>query len=218
MAIKVSGTTVIDDSRNILSAANINSTGVTTSSGGFVGNITGNATGLSNTPNVTVGIVTATSIVVGSAITLSNGGLSISGISTFLSTVVFNSNAAEKTNIVAGAINSNTNIDLQTAAIYLFTSNSSSTWTPNFRFSSTTSLNSVMRVGESVTAALISAQNNTGYYSASTNVDGALRTTYWGGALTPTSGGGSGYDMYTYTITKTGSNTFLVFATTSKFA
>lgn len=37
----------------------INVTGVTTSSGGFVGNVTGNATGLSGTPNITVGNITS---------------------------------------------------------------------------------------------------------------------------------------------------------------
>jgi len=39
---------------------NLNVTGVTTSTGGFVGNVTGNATGLSGTPNITVGTISAT--------------------------------------------------------------------------------------------------------------------------------------------------------------
>jgi len=37
-------------------------TGVSTSTGGFVGNVTGNATGLSGTPNITVGTIGATSL------------------------------------------------------------------------------------------------------------------------------------------------------------
>jgi len=49
--------------------------GVTTSSGGFVGNVTGNATGLSGTPDLTVGIVTATSF--------RGTNASITGLSTF---------------------------------------------------------------------------------------------------------------------------------------
>ena len=103
MAIKISGSTIIDDSRNISDAGNVNSTGVstfaslrstninatgvTTSSGGFVGaltgnvtgNVTGNATGLSGTPDVTVGNI------VGAALTLS-GNLTVNGTQTIINT------------------------------------------------------------------------------------------------------------------------------------
>ena len=39
---------------------NLKATGITTSTGGFVGNLTGTATGLSGTPNITAGSVTGT--------------------------------------------------------------------------------------------------------------------------------------------------------------
>jgi len=56
---------------------NANIVGVVTASS-FVGNVTGNATGLSGTPNVTVGVVTATEFgVTGSTNTLTAGGLSV---------------------------------------------------------------------------------------------------------------------------------------------
>jgi hypothetical protein len=50
--------------------------GVTTSSGGFVGNVTGNATGLSGTPNITVGSITAASATF-------SGNVSIAGTLTY---------------------------------------------------------------------------------------------------------------------------------------
>jgi hypothetical protein len=56
MAIKINNTTIIDDSRNIVNAGVVTATG-------FVGDVTGNATGLSGSPNVTVGVLTATSFV-----------------------------------------------------------------------------------------------------------------------------------------------------------
>jgi hypothetical protein len=73
-------------------------TGITTSSGGFDGNVTGTATGLSGTPNIAVGsvtsgninssgIVTATSAVVGSAVTSNNTGINVTGIVTATSFV-----------------------------------------------------------------------------------------------------------------------------------
>jgi len=45
-----------------LFAKQLNVSGVSTSIGGFVGNVTGNATGLSGTPNITVGSIAATSL------------------------------------------------------------------------------------------------------------------------------------------------------------
>jgi hypothetical protein len=71
----------------------VNVTGVTTSSGGFVGNVTGNATGLSGTPNITVnnvtsgninssGIVTATAAIVGSNVTIRSTGVNVTGVVT----------------------------------------------------------------------------------------------------------------------------------------
>ena len=72
---------------------NINSSGVVTATS-FVGNVTGNADtattattatnaqGLTGTPNVIVGVLTATSAVVGSAVTISESGLEATGVVT----------------------------------------------------------------------------------------------------------------------------------------
>lgn len=81
MAIQINNINVIDDSRNLnvgiatisnVRATNINSTGITTSTGGFVGNVTGNATGLSGNPSITVTNATV------------NGVLSVGGTTVIL--------------------------------------------------------------------------------------------------------------------------------------
>jgi len=66
---------------------NVNSTGVSTFSGGIIGNLTGNVTGiastalsLSGTPNISVGVITATKLVIGTAgttITTNNNSVGI---------------------------------------------------------------------------------------------------------------------------------------------
>ena len=62
-----SGLTGVASTDNIQTAtdakflANVNITGITTATAGFVGALTGNATGLSGTPNITVGSVSAAS-------------------------------------------------------------------------------------------------------------------------------------------------------------
>jgi hypothetical protein len=80
MAIKISGSTIIDDGRNIVNAGVVTATG-------FVGDVTGTATGLSGSPNVTVGVITSTSAQVGSAVTISDSGLSVTGVITATSFV-----------------------------------------------------------------------------------------------------------------------------------
>jgi len=80
MAIKISGSTIIDDNRNISSAANvtsgnINSSGIitaTTFTGNVTGNVTGTAGGLSGNPSITVTNATV------------NGVLSVGGTTVIL--------------------------------------------------------------------------------------------------------------------------------------
>ena len=77
-----SGLTGVASTDNIQTAteatflSGVKISGVTTASGGVVGNVTGNATGLSGTPNITVGAINASSGTV-------SGNLSIGGTLTY---------------------------------------------------------------------------------------------------------------------------------------
>ncbi len=115
-------------------------------------------------------------------------------------------------NVVAGSANDTTHIDVLTSSSVLFTSNSGSTWTHNIRGDASTSLNSVMSTGQTLTVTVISTQNNASYYSSQITIDGSAVTEYWINNTTPSNGKASGYDVYRWVITKTGSSTFLVFA------
>jgi len=65
----------------------INITGVVTATT-FIGSLTGTATlatnaqGLTGAPNITVGIITATSAIVGSAVTINSSGINVTGVVT----------------------------------------------------------------------------------------------------------------------------------------
>ena len=87
MAIKISGSTIIDDSRNIVNAGVVTATS-------FSGNVTGTATGLSGTPNISItnlnvsGVSTLGSVsslnVTGNAII--GGNLTVNGTQTIINT------------------------------------------------------------------------------------------------------------------------------------
>ena len=205
-------------------ASGINVTGIVTSSSfnsnsSTVSGISSVGT-LSVSGNASIGTVNSIGIITAQqGIQILANGIGIVGVSTFNGNLIFNQFANEKVNIVAGTANGNTNIDLITnGSVHYFTSNSTATWTPNFRASSAVTLDSVMSTGQVVTATVISTQNNTAYYAAAINVDGSSRTIYWSGGTAPTAGSSSGVDMYTYSIVKTASNTFTVFGSISQYA
>ena len=118
----------------------------------------------------------------------------------------------EKVQIVSGTSNGNTDIDLLTSAVWLFTSNNTGNWTPNFRGNASTSLNSIMQTGQVVVATIISDNGGSSGYTNNINIDGSGQTEYWYNDETPDERGGtSGYDIYQYSIIKTGSSSYLVF-------
>jgi hypothetical protein len=99
-----------------------------------------------------------------------------------------------------------------------YTSNASANWTVNFRGSSGTSLNTLMSTGQSVTVAFLVTQGATAYYNSAITIDGSSVTPKYQGGTAYTSGNVSSIDAYTYTIIKTGSATFTVLTSQTKFA
>jgi len=124
----------------------------------------------------------------------------------------------EKVNVVAGTANGTANIDVKTSNVWLFTTNSTATWTHNIRGDASTTLNSVMGIGESLVLTVISKQNNTTYFTDNITIDGVAVTEYWQGGSAPTAGiSATGYDAYVWTIIKTASATYTVLASQTEF-
>lgn len=126
-------------------------------------------------------------------------------------------NAKEVTTISATAATGTIDYDVTTQSVLYYTSDASANWTVNFRGSSGTSLDTLMSTGESMTVAFLVTQGATAYYNSAVQVDGSSVTPKWQGGTAPTAGDASGVDAYTYTIVKTGSATFTVFAAQTQF-
>lgn len=127
-------------------------------------------------------------------------------------------NAAEKSTVSATAATGTINFDVTTQSVLYYTTNASGNFTINFRASSGTSLNTAMATGDSVTAAFLCTNGGTAYYNSAVQVDGSAVTPKWQGGSAPTSGNASSIDIYVYTIVKTGSAAFTVYASQTKFA
>jgi len=123
----------------------------------------------------------------------------------------------EKVTVSATAASSTVNFDTLTQGVLLYTSNASGNWTLNVRGDSGTTLNSVMATGESFTIAFLATQGGTAYYPTGFTIDGSSVTVKWQNT-TPGSGNANAIDAYSYTIIKTGSATYTVLGSQTKFA
>jgi len=138
------------------------------------------------------------------------------GSSSVLAAVL--ANAAETATVSATAATGTIAYDVTTQSVIYYTSNASANWTVNFRASSGTSLNTAMSTGQAITVAFLVTQGSTAYYNSAVQVDGSSVTPKWQGGTALTQGNASSIDVYTYTIIKTGSAAFTVFASQTKFA
>lgn len=128
------------------------------------------------------------------------------------------SNILEVDTISATAATGTINFDVTTQSVLYYTTNASANWTLNFRGSSGTTLDAIMATGECISATFLVTQGATAYYNSAVTIDGTSVTPKWQGGTAPTSGNASSVDCYTYVIQKTGSATYAVLASQTKFA
>jgi len=124
----------------------------------------------------------------------------------------------EKASIAATSLTGTVNYNALDGAVLYCTSNASGNWTLNVRGDGSTTLNNVMATGDSLSLAVLVTQGSTAYYQSGFQIDGSAVTPKWAGGTAPTAGNASSVDAYTITIFKTGSATFTVFASQTKFA
>jgi len=118
----------------------------------------------------------------------------------------------------ATAATGTVNIDVKTSGVWYYTSNASADWTFNIRGDGSTTLDSMLTTGESVSVAFLVTNGATARYPSTIKVDGTTVTPKWQGGITPTGGNASSIDSYGFLVIKTASNTFTVLASQTKFA
>jgi len=195
----------------------------TTFSGALSGNATSatsattattatNAQGLTGSPNISVGTITATgNVSVGGTLTYEDvTNVDSVGIITTRGGAHFNGGGSlrEKINIVANKISAAPNINLDNGMVHYFTTTETTTSTPNIR--SSVGLNTAMAVGDTSSVTIITTAAAAGY-ATTINIDGAVTgAVKWVGGSAPTTGSSSGVDIYSYQIIKTANSTFTV--------
>ena len=189
---------------------------------GLTGNFSGNAAGLSGTPNIVVGSVTGTTgsftgnVSVGGTLTYEDVTYIDSvGVVTARSGVNLNGLLREEIKITAGKLSDNLNINLDNGMVHHFTTQETTTAIPNIM--SSVGINTQMGTGDAIAVTIITTAAAAGY-STSITIDGAYNDVKCAGGADPTAGGASGNDVYALQIIKTGSAAYTVLGALNNFA
>ena len=127
----------------------------------------------------------------------------------------------ENVAISATAATGTVNYDVLTnGAVTYYTANATGNWTLNLRGDGSTTLNSVMSTGRSLTVAFLVTNGGTPFYQTAFQVDGTTSgvTLEWQNGAAPAAGNANGIDIYSITAIKTGSATYTVLASQTRFA
>ena len=108
--------------------------------------------------------------------------------------------------------------ELKERAVVYLTNNQTANRQINFRGDGSTSLDSMLSVGESITMSVLADQGATPYYFNTYTIDGNAATMRWSGGSAPSGGNASGIDVYSFTIIKTASATFTVLGSLTQYA
>lgn len=123
----------------------------------------------------------------------------------------------EKVTLDAIASTGTVNFDLLTQAILDKTANASGNFTINVRGNSSSTFDSIISTGQSMTCTYINKKNTASpKIMTAFTIDSTSQTVYWSNGQSPTTNIYV-YDIYTFNIIKTGSATFTVFGSFGSF-
>ena len=125
----------------------------------------------------------------------------------------------EKVSIDTGSGPSGTvPFDVLTSALLYNTQGAGGDWTLNIRGNGSTSMNTIMDTGESLTIAHLATITGSEYRMTQLQIDGSNITPEWQGGEAPGEGNVNSVDVYTFTVIKTGNAAFTALAALTQFA
>jgi hypothetical protein len=125
----------------------------------------------------------------------------------------------ERTTVTATAATGTIAFDAVTQGVLYYTSNATGNWTLNIRGDSSTTLSSILAVGDAITVTHLVTNGATPYYNNVLQIDGSTVTPKFQGGTAYAAGNASSIDAYVYTVVKTAATpTYTVFASQTKFA
>lgn len=121
--------------------------------------------------------------------------------------------------VSAAALSGATYVNALDGLVYYWTTNASANWQWDLRGDASTTLDSIMDIGQAMTFVLMSTIGGSAFKLTSLLIDTlpASSIKWFGGNAYP-AGNVSSVDVYTITVLKTGSNQFTAFISQSKFA
>ena len=166
-------------------------------------------------PNITsLGILSGLGVVGTVNVT---GTMTVSGNSSFATGTQQVRDIIEQVNLSGSAISGSINVNLIGPSVNYFTTNAAGNWAINFIGNNSVTVNSYLGVGQSATTTVLVTIGSSAYYPSVFSIDGVSVTPKWLGGSAPSSGSANKVNVYTFTIVKTGSSAFTVFASVSNY-
>ena len=181
-------------------------------SGGFIQSTNGVVSTSVSTGAVTVqsggGMGITGNLYVGNELVVPGGGkLTSTGLAYLL----------EKVTVSASAPSSTANVDISTQSVLYWTGNATANVTANIRSTATQPLNSLLAVGQSITAVIFLPNGPSNYLVNTVKIDNTTVTPAYQGNAAPVLGNSNSIDIYSFTILKTADATYKVFASQTQF-
>jgi hypothetical protein len=122
----------------------------------------------------------------------------------------------EKVNVTGSAPPTTFNVDLTSGSIFFRSASTAANWTANFRGNTTTTLNSMMNNGQSITATVLVLNGATAYSASAYQIDGASIIPRWQGGASG-SANASSLDAHQFTIIKVASASYVMLGSITKY-
>jgi len=167
------------------------------------------ASGLTGTPNISVGTITATgNVSVGGTLTYEDvtNVDSVGVVTTRTGTDLQGFKVEEGKQDGSTSLNGEFDFLLENGHVQRFSAATGGNYFPDFKVSSTKSLSSIMDVGDAVSVMLLVASSSH-YCTTGIKIDDSTSNLDidWTGGSPPAAANGSGFDIYSFTIIKTAS-------------